>query len=104
MFALHHHQVMRLLTGHSADVIQSTAVTSFFLTSSFHPAALPSACGCEEAWLLHAWHQTGFSQLRMNHTTATTKEIYTTGLAAVRAASAEQSVEISEIDLVPFYW
>jgi hypothetical protein len=99
-------QVIRLLTGTSPDDTQSSAVTSFFLTSSFHPAALPSAGGSEEAWLQRSLHLKGRGscQVRVNHTTASTQEVYAAALATVRETAGDMWTDISALDLVPFYW
>jgi hypothetical protein len=44
----------------------------------------------------------------MNHSTASTKEVYAAAIETVRTTTATaitgQRIELSEIDIVPFYW
>mmetsp|Transcript_12265 Transcript_12265/g.19971 ORF Transcript_12265/g.19971 Transcript_12265/m.19971 type:complete len:351 (+) Transcript_12265:46-1098(+) len=97
-------QVIRLLTGQSADVIKSTAVTCFFLTSSFSPDDFFEEAGAGDAWLSDTWHTHGFRQTRMNHSTADTSELYSAELATVPCSDNEALRSLSELDMVPFYW
>ena len=97
-------QVIRLLTGSSADVIQSSAITSFFLTSTFHPGLLPSANGNEDQWLQKCLQFCGFKQVRMNHPTSETRSIYLEALSSVICDSTFGNLAINELDLTPCYW
>ena len=101
-----------MLTGKSADVIKSTAVSCFFLTSSFSPDDFFDEAGAGDAWLADSWQTHGFRQTRMNHSTEVTSELYSSELTSVCYSSTDISENLeddasrplSELDMVPFYW